>query len=52
MSTFSVAEAMEKLDELIDRVLKNETIVIIAQDGRPVAELKPILQPEREAVKA
>ncbi len=48
MSTYSVAEAMEKFEELIGRALNGEEIVI-ERDGQPVAELKPIaaVQPER-----
>ncbi len=41
MSTHSVAEAKNKLPELIDRALKGEGIVI-TRHGRPVAELRPI----------
>ena len=41
MSTHSVAEAKNKLPELIDRALKGEG-VIITRHGRPVVELKPI----------
>ena len=44
MSTHSVAEAENKLPELIDRALKGEEIVI-TRDGQPVAELKPIPAP-------
>ncbi len=46
MSTHSVAEAKNKLPELIDRALKGEGIVI-TRHGRPVVELKPIPEPER-----
>lgn len=46
MSTHSVAEAKNKLPELIDRALKGEGIVI-TRHGRPVAELRPIPAPER-----
>ena len=41
MSTHSVAEAKDRLPELIDRALKGEDVVI-TRDGRPVAELRPI----------
>jgi antitoxin (DNA-binding transcriptional repressor) of toxin-antitoxin stability system len=44
MSTHSVAEAGNSLPELIDRALNGEEIVI-ARDGQPVAELKPIPAP-------
>ncbi len=48
MSTHSVAEAMEKLEDLIDRAQKGEEIVI-EHDGRALVELKaiPAVQPER-----
>jgi prevent-host-death family protein len=46
MSTHSVAEAKNKLPELIDRALKGEDVVI-TRHGRPVVELKPIPQPAR-----
>ena len=41
MTTHSVAEAKNKLPELIDRALKGEAVVI-TRHGHPVAELKPI----------
>jgi prevent-host-death family protein len=41
MSTHSVAEAKNRLPELIDRALKGEGVVI-TRHGRPVVELKPI----------
>ena len=46
MSTHSVAEAKNRLPELIDRALKGEDIVI-TRHGKPVAELKPIPKPPR-----
>ncbi|MGO8952829.1 MAG: type II toxin-antitoxin system Phd/YefM family antitoxin [Rhodomicrobium sp.] len=46
MSTHSVAEAKNKLPELIDRALKGEEIVV-TRHGRPVVELRPIPEPER-----
>jgi prevent-host-death family protein len=46
MGTHSVAEAKNKLPELIDRALKGEGVVI-TRHGRPVVELKPIPQPVR-----
>jgi prevent-host-death family protein len=46
MSTHSVAEAKNKLPELIDRVLKGEGVVI-TRHGRPVVELKPIPEAAR-----
>jgi prevent-host-death family protein len=44
MGTHSVAEAKNKLPELIDRALKGEDVVI-TRHGRPVVELKPIPKP-------
>jgi prevent-host-death family protein len=44
MGTHSVAEAKNRLPELIDRALKGEGIVI-TRHGRPVVELKPIPEP-------
>jgi prevent-host-death family protein len=46
MSTHSVAEAKNRLPELIDRALKGEGVVI-TRHGRPVVELKPIPEPAR-----
>ncbi len=48
MSTYSVAEAMEKFEELIGRALNGEKIVI-ERDGQPVAEIMaiPAVQPGR-----
>lgn len=51
MSTHSVAEAKNKLPELIDRALKGEGI-IITRHGQPVAELKPIPAPGRRITQA
>jgi antitoxin (DNA-binding transcriptional repressor) of toxin-antitoxin stability system len=47
MSTYSVAEAMENLDELIDRVLKGEE-VLIEREGQRV-QLRPIAEHRSEA---
>lgn len=41
MSQHSVAEAKNKLSELIDRALDGEGVVI-TRHGRPVVELRPI----------
>jgi prevent-host-death family protein len=46
MSTHSVAAAKNKLPELIGRALKGGGVVI-TRHGRPVAELRPIPEPER-----
>lgn len=43
MSAHSVAEAKDRLPELIDRALKGEDVVI-TREGEPVVELKPIPQ--------
>jgi prevent-host-death family protein len=51
MSTHSVAEAKNKLPELIDRALKGEGIVI-TRHGHPVVELKPIPAPGRRITDA
>ena len=42
----SVEEAGPRLDELIGRMLAGEE-VIITRDGRPVARLVPVLDPDR-----
>lgn len=41
MTNLSVAEARERLSELIDLTLAGEGVVI-TRDGRPVAELRPV----------
>jgi prevent-host-death family protein len=41
MSTYSVAEAKNKLPQLINRALAGEGVVI-TRHGRPVVELKPV----------
>jgi prevent-host-death family protein len=46
MSTYSVAEAKNRLPELIDRALKGEEVVI-TRHGRSVVELKPVRAPAR-----
>jgi prevent-host-death family protein len=46
MSKHSVAEAKNRLPELIDRALKGEDVVI-TRHGHPVVSLKPVsAQPE------
>jgi prevent-host-death family protein len=50
MPSHSVAEAKNKLPELIDRALKGEDVVI-TRHGRPVVELKAI-QPVPRAITA
>ncbi|MGA3310688.1 MAG: type II toxin-antitoxin system prevent-host-death family antitoxin [Xanthobacteraceae bacterium] len=51
MGTHSVAEAKNRLPELIDRALKGEDVVI-TRHGRPVVELKPIPKPARKVTAA
>jgi len=51
MGTHSVAEAKNRLPELIDRALKGEGVVI-TRHGRPVVELKPIPAPPRPVTAA
>ena len=46
MSTHSIAEAKNRLSELINRALNGEGVVI-TRHGRPVVELKPIQPPAR-----
>ena len=46
MSTYSVADAKNRLPELIDRALDGEGVVITRR-GRPVVELKPVPEPAR-----
>jgi prevent-host-death family protein len=40
MSTYSVAEAKNRLPALIDKAIEGEEVVI-TRHGRPVAELRP-----------
>jgi prevent-host-death family protein len=47
MSTHSVAEAKNKLSELIDRALEGEGVVI-TRHGRPVVELRAVAGPTRQ----
>jgi len=49
MSSHSVAEAMERFPELVERVLRGEPVVI-TRDGRPVAELRAVPTPPAKAV--
>jgi prevent-host-death family protein len=46
MQSHSVAEASDKLSELIDRALAGEGVVI-TRDGHPVVELKPLSRSPR-----
>lgn len=51
MSTHSVAEAKNRLPELIDRAIAGEGVVI-TKHGRPVIELKAIQAPPRPVTAA
>ena len=51
MSLHSVAEAKNRLSELINRALKGEGIVI-TRHGRPVVELRPVPDQGRPVTKA
>lgn len=51
MSTHSVADAKNKLSELIDRALEGEGVVI-TRHGRPVVELRPVAPPARQLTAA
>jgi prevent-host-death family protein len=46
MSTYSVAEAKNRLSNLIDRALKGEGVVITRR-GQAVVELRPVQPPPR-----
>jgi prevent-host-death family protein len=52
MAHYSVAEAKNRLPELIDRALKGEDDVVITRHGRPVVELKAIAKPQRKITPA
>jgi len=51
MSTHSVAEAKNKLSQLIDRALKGENVVI-TRHGHPVVELKAVAKKQRALTQA
>lgn len=46
MSTHSVADAKNRLPELINRALEGEGVVI-TRHGKPVVELRPVARPAR-----
>jgi antitoxin (DNA-binding transcriptional repressor) of toxin-antitoxin stability system len=46
MASHSVAEAKNRLPELIDRALKGEDVVI-TRHGHPVVEIKAVVPPPR-----
>jgi prevent-host-death family protein len=47
MSAYSEADARKRLPELIDRVLRGESVTITRR-GKPVAELRPIAKHPRK----
>ena len=51
MGKHSVAEARNRLSELIDRALGGEGVVI-TRHGTPVVELKPVQKPPRPVTQA
>ncbi len=51
MGTHSVADAKNKLSELIDRALQGEHVVI-TRHGTPVVEMKPVSKPQRQMTQA
>ena len=51
MSSYSVADAKNKLSDLIDRALGGEPVVI-TRHGHPVAELRPVPAPPPRLAKA
>jgi prevent-host-death family protein len=51
MSNHSVAEARNRLSELIDRALDGEGVTI-TRHGHPVVELKPVAPPPRALTSA
>ncbi|HZK91715.1 MAG TPA: type II toxin-antitoxin system Phd/YefM family antitoxin [Stellaceae bacterium] len=51
MSTYTVAEAKNKLSELINRALKGEGVVI-TRHGQPVVELKSVRHVPRAMTEA
>jgi prevent-host-death family protein len=51
MSTYSVAEAKNRLPTLIDKALEGERVVI-TRHGKPVAELRPTPRPSAKPSRA
>ena len=51
MGTHSIAEARDQLSRLIEQALKGESVVI-TKHGRPVVELKPVLEAPRAVTAA
>ena len=51
MSSYSVADAKNRISELIDRALSGEGVTI-TRHGTPVVELKPVVQPAKPVTEA
>jgi prevent-host-death family protein len=51
MTTYSVAEAKNRLPRLIDEAIEGSPVVI-TRHGKPVAELRPVRKPDPERAKA
>jgi len=51
MSKFDLAEAGTRLPELVERARRGEGVVITS-DGAPVAEIRPLVQPDRQPRKS
>jgi prevent-host-death family protein len=51
MTTYSVAEAKNRLPSLIDKAIEGEEVVI-TRHGKPVAELRPARQRNAKSAKA
>ena len=51
MSTYSVAEAKNKLSALIKRAVEGEDVVITSH-GQPIVELKPIKRQQKRMTEA
>jgi prevent-host-death family protein len=51
MGNHSVADAKNKLPELIDRAMRGESVVI-TRHGTPVVELRPVASPARALTQA
>jgi prevent-host-death family protein len=51
MSTYTIAEAKERLPNLIDEAAEGGEVVI-TRDGKPVAELRPVRRVDHAAADA
>lgn len=49
--SYSIAEAKNRLSELIERALAGEDVTI-ARDGKPVVTLRPVEKPARAVTQA